>query len=252
MAKMTLLQLVQNILSDLNSDEVNSISDTVESTQVAEVIKSVYYDLINDNTLPEHFNLAQLTALGDTSQPNYMQLPTDVMNVKWIKYDHHTTADTTIDYRLVNYVCPEEFLNKILSRDSSADNIDTITDDSGVYLLIQNDKMPEYYTSFDDDYLVFDSYDSGEQTTLTAIRSMIYCSKEPVFSLTNTYVPDIDANLFPLLLAESKRLCFINNTQSANPVIEQIAKRHQSRKQSRLHRLTDAARNEWPNFGRRR
>lgn len=252
MAKMTLLQLVQNILNDLNSDSVNSITDTVESTQVAETIKSVYYDLINDNTLPETFNIGQLTALGDTTAPNYMLIPTDVLNIKWIKYDHHTTVDTTIDYREVKYVSVEEFINRTISRDSSASNIDTITDDTGVYLLIQNDKMPEFYTSFDDEYLVFDSYDSAEQTTLTAARTMIYCSKEPVFSLTNTYVPDLDANLFPLLLAEAKSLCFVNNTQASNAKVEQIAKRHQSRKQGRLHRLSDAERNNWPDFGRRR
>jgi hypothetical protein len=38
--KMTLLEMTQNILSAMNSDEVNSITDTVESLQVAEEIQN--------------------------------------------------------------------------------------------------------------------------------------------------------------------------------------------------------------------
>lgn len=252
MAKLTLLQMVQNILSDLNSDEVNSITDTVEATQVAEVIKSCYYDLINDTNFPETFNIGQLTALGSTSKPNYMKIPTDIQTVKWIKYDVHTTADPAVNFRLITYYTPDEFLDKVMSRTSTDTTITTVSDDSGVGLLIQNNKFPEYYTSFDDEYLVFDSYASTEQTTLTAARSLIFCSREPVFSMTNTYVPDIDASMFPLLLSEAKSLCFVNSTQSTNAKVEQIAKRHRSARQSRLHRLDDAARNDWPNFGRRR
>jgi hypothetical protein len=32
MAKMTLLEMVQDIMSDMDSDEINSISDTQEAT----------------------------------------------------------------------------------------------------------------------------------------------------------------------------------------------------------------------------
>jgi hypothetical protein len=42
-AKMTLLEIVQDVLNDMDSDEVNSISDTVEATQIANICRSVYY-----------------------------------------------------------------------------------------------------------------------------------------------------------------------------------------------------------------
>ena len=70
--KMTLLEFVQDVLNDLDSDEVNSISDTVEATQIANVCRSVYYDVITTVDLPEHTELMTVTGLSDSSRPNFM------------------------------------------------------------------------------------------------------------------------------------------------------------------------------------
>ena len=43
MAKLTLLDMTQNILSALDSDPVDSIDETVEAVQVAELIKEAYF-----------------------------------------------------------------------------------------------------------------------------------------------------------------------------------------------------------------
>ncbi len=42
MAKLTLLDMTQNILSALDSDPVDSIDETVEAVQVAELVKEAY------------------------------------------------------------------------------------------------------------------------------------------------------------------------------------------------------------------
>jgi len=252
MAKLTLLALVQNILYDLNSDNVNSITDTLEATQVAHIIKTTYFDLIADNTIPEHFSLGTLTSLSSLTYPNYLQVPSSVVSIKWIKYDTHTVTSPQIVYTPIVYKNPEDFIAMSLSNDSTASNIQTVTDSSGVKLLIRNDKFPQYYTSFDDEYLVFDSYLATTETFLTSSRSTIWANYEPVFTLSDSFVPDLDSNLFPLLLAEAKSLAFVNNAQASNPKIEQIAKRHQSFKQGRKHRLEAAERNGWVDFGRRR
>lgn len=42
MAKRTLLDIVQEILNDMDSDEVTSINDTIESLQVANIVRSCY------------------------------------------------------------------------------------------------------------------------------------------------------------------------------------------------------------------
>ena len=66
--KYTLLQLVQTIASSMDSDEVNSISDSTESLQIANIVRSVYYDLINRAKLPEHFTLVTLEASVDNTR----------------------------------------------------------------------------------------------------------------------------------------------------------------------------------------
>lgn len=86
MATKTLLELTQDILSGLDSDEVNSISDTVESMQVATIIKNKYYDILTRSNLPPVNQLFQLNPSNDSSLPVLMYVPTGVGKIEWIKY----------------------------------------------------------------------------------------------------------------------------------------------------------------------
>src|SRR6266446_6740091 len=84
--KLTLLGLTQNILSALNSDEVNSISDTTESRQVAEIIKTCYFNIVTRAGIPEQFKLFHLDSSTDPDMPVVMYKPSNVTNISWIKY----------------------------------------------------------------------------------------------------------------------------------------------------------------------
>ena len=59
--KRTLLEMVQSILSDMDSESVNSISDSVESEQIASVIQDTFFNLIAARDIPEHRQLNKLT-----------------------------------------------------------------------------------------------------------------------------------------------------------------------------------------------
>ena len=48
MPKLTLLDMTQRVLSSMDADSVNSYAETIESEQVAFIIRDAYYDLIND------------------------------------------------------------------------------------------------------------------------------------------------------------------------------------------------------------
>ena len=50
--KLTLLEYVQDIMSDLDSDEVNSIDDTVEALHVAQIVKSTFFAMMSNRNWP--------------------------------------------------------------------------------------------------------------------------------------------------------------------------------------------------------
>ena len=206
MPKRTLLNMTQNILNEMESDEVNGIGDTTESAAVAQIIETAYYDLIGNIGVPEHYELMQMTALADTAQPNYLRYPDTMTDLKWFKYDKRDDAsDTKINYVEVIYLDPTHFIEKVNGRDSSATEIGTIIDStSSISLLIKNDTNPTYWTTFDDDYMICDSYDSGIESTLQASKTQVWGKKEPTFTQSDTFIPDMDLDKFPLLLSVAK------------------------------------------------
>lgn len=86
MAQQTLLTMVQTVLSSLGSDEVNSISDTVESSQVAQILQQKYYDIIARGGLTKHQQLFQLNPSIDATKPTLMYVPQGVQRIEWVKY----------------------------------------------------------------------------------------------------------------------------------------------------------------------
>jgi hypothetical protein len=120
---------------------------------------------------------------------------------------------------------PSEFLEWVNARSSDATNVETITGPSGLALLIINDHSPTYYTSFDDEWLAFDSYDADVDNTLQQVKTQCYGHIEPAFSLTDSYVPDIPAKAFPYLLSEAKSVAFNALRQAANAKEEQRSRR---------------------------
>ena len=60
--KSNLLQIVQSILSDMDSEDVNTISDTVEAQQVASVVEDTYFNIIAARDIPEHNKLIPLVS----------------------------------------------------------------------------------------------------------------------------------------------------------------------------------------------
>jgi hypothetical protein len=110
----TLLELTQLILSSMDSDEVNSITDTVESVQVTTILKNVFYDMATELDLPEHETLFELTASGDNTKPAIMTIPTDVTKLTSIKYDNAATADTYVDWKDVTFITHREMILQLL------------------------------------------------------------------------------------------------------------------------------------------
>lgn len=250
MAKMTLLDMTQNILSSMDSDEVNSIRDTVESMQIAEVIKETYYEVTSTLSLPEHKKLIQLEAVSDINRPTYMRIPDNVYKVEWIKYDYET--DGRVDYREITYISPQEFLKMSNDRASASDlSTVTVNDFSGVTLCFVDTENPKYWTTFDDQYIIFDSYNKAQDTTLQQSKSAGYGWVDIPWEMEDDFIPPLDANLFPLLLSEAKSVSWLNYKQMANQKEEMRSRRQRVRAQNDLWRGDQRRPYRYPDYGRR-
>ena len=207
MAKLTLLTMVQNILNSMDSDDVNSIDDTVESMQVATIVRECFEDLMTQRDWPFLRIKTALVGLGDTSRPTTMQMSEDLNKLIWVKYDKET----------ITYMPPEEFQDMLDSRVELTD----VVDSDGFYL----NQNPTYYTTFDDEYVVFDGYDATVDSTLQQSKSVVYGVKVADWTHEDSFIPAMPEKFFPTLLAEAKATCFINIKQQANNREERKAQR---------------------------
>lgn len=236
MAKMTLLEMVQDILNDMDSDEVNSITDTTESSQVAQIIKTTYFDWMSTrDDWPFLRTLTSLTGLGDTTNPTKMQLADSINSVEWIKYNKKD----------VTYKTPKEFKDILDGRTEEAD----VFDSNGIGLAAD----PQYWTSYDDTYVVFDSYDATVELTLQTSKAVAYGSVEPSWTASDSFTPTLPAKMFPTLLASAKGTAFLTLKQQANAKEEAKAQRGRIRAASDARKIkeTEIPVNSKTNYGRK-
>lgn len=239
--------MVQDILNDLDSDEVNSINDTLEALQIAQIIKTTFEEMMTNHEWDHLNTLLQLDTYA--SKATTMTIPAAVQEVHWIKYNKKVLAGDKDLYSDVDYKTPEDFIALSNERDSTASNIESITDVSGLPLLIINDTAPKYYTSFDDENIVFDSYDSDLEARIQKSKTQAYVLKEPAFTISDTFVPDLPAKAFPYLLSEAKSVAFNAIKQAANPKEEQRSTRQRKRMSQERWRIEGGI--TFNNYGRK-
>jgi len=245
----TLLQIVQDILNDIDSDEVNSIDDTVESQQVAQIVRTCYEEMMSNRNWPHTRKLVQLDGLSSTAKPNYLKLPENLKELVFVKYETQKQGDTRTILTELNYKYPDDFLRITSGRNSDNDNVSVITDYSGSKLMIYNDKPPSYWTSFDDVHLVCDAWDSSVDNTLMSSKSQCLAYIFPSWVHEDEAVPDLPVDAFSALIEEAKSTAFVSLKQMNNPKAEQKAMRQQKWLSRKAWRAKGGIR--YPNFGRK-
>jgi len=363
--KMNLLQLTQNILSALNSDEVNSISDTTESLQVANIIQTTYYNMLSRYDLPEHNQLFQLDASTVETQPVLMFKPEGISRIEWIKYfdanpyesnsmqsdqyGAYSQHDVNVDLRAnasgwsttssssvaiatgtavftvpsglsistgnsayaasggntmsgtvasysgstltlnitktsgagtfsswtitqsnpqvygpgyldVEIIPLKKFLHRVNQFNLSNNNIETFTltvpniatgESQNYSFNYQTDGQPQYCTVIQNYYVIFDSYDSSIDSTLQSSKTEYFGWVLPSFQLTDSYIPQLDDQVFPLLLNESKSLAYLELKHQTHQKAEQEVQRQISTIQKyKSATKQDSDFDRFPNYGR--
>lgn len=254
--KYTLLEIVQDVLSSLDSDEVNSITDTVESMQVARVARQAYLNITGIGNLPETKTLFELNASLTADLPTIMYLPETIQDVSWIKYNKHTLEDTTPQFEKVQYICLEDFLERMHDLDPDDATVDTgtltLNGSDSITLLWKNNVAPCFWTTFDDSTLLFDSYDTEVDSTLQKTKSLGYGTHSDTFTMSDSFVPDLDERQHPLWLNETKSLAWAELKQAVHQKAEQSARKGwvslQKTKRAAPDKVSELDR--LPNYGR--
>ena len=238
--KKTLLEIVQEILDEANGDNVSSISDTDESVKVASIVRAVYQTMIANREIPEHKELIQLTPLSDITRPTMFRLTEDIRTVDWIRYNGTEVC----------FIEPEKFLERSLQLNPTDTDVTSVQNvNNNVTLYVTNHADPTYFSSFDDEHIIMDSYDSAVDTTLQQSKTIAWGSVYPVFRLENDFVPDIDANLFPMFVEEAKsRAIYSVSGKTLNQKVETAARHARNRAQTDRHKVGQG--HNRPRYGR--
>lgn len=95
-----------------------------------------------------------------------------------------------------------------------------------------------------------DSFNKDRDNTLQESKSRAYGTVYPVFELVDTFVPQVDAVMFPYLIAEAKSTAMSLLKGSSDPKIEQAARRQKNYIQNDKFR-TQKEPQRLSNYGRR-
>lgn len=222
---MTLLEMVQNILTEMSSDNVNSIGDTDEALQVAQFIRDAYFDILESTTEYE-FNkqYVRLQGLGDLTAPTKLLIPDTVVKIRNFKYNCRTADQDSDQWQTLFYQPPEEFMNMVKARGDNENDIITVDIGTGVEIFCYNNRAPVYYTSFDQNYIFCDAYDAGVDSTLHDSKTEVYAIMKMPWLLQDTFQPTMPYNLERTVLNEAKARSYLLLKGDVNPHAQSYAK----------------------------
>jgi len=210
MPKLTLLDMTQSILSAMDSDDVNDIDDTVESIQVADLVREAFYELMSERNWPFLQQLTTCNSLADPNNPTRMEMPENL---------------------------------------SKREVLANVVNSNGIIM----NRDPQYYTSYDEKYIFFDSYEATVDSVLQSAKCKVFGVVSPQWQHQNNFIPDIPEKFFTTLLAEAKSQAFVNLKQQVNAREERKAQKGRIRLQSESYKINDGEFrfNRKVNYGRR-
>lgn len=153
-------------------------------------------------------------------------------------------------YYKVEYLPVDEFVKMCNSRVTTSDDV-VVTNygPDNVQITIVTDRPPTYWTSINDEYILFDSYDSEVESSILADKTQVFVDKSPSFTLEDAHVINLPSNLMPYLERQVESYCMAVIKQQPNPKSEQLERRLRVRQQRNKWRHQRLNKNG-PNFGR--
>lgn len=250
----TLLELTQDVLSSMDGEEVNSINDTTESTQVVKIIKTVYDDIISRAELPISRTLFTLDASGDSLKPVLMTKPLTIDSIDWVKYNRIISGSVDPAWLEMKFMPLDEFMLMTQGMSPANDFVDSMAHTVNGFNLVfhfRNDVSPMYFTSFDDNTIIFDAYDSAVDNTLQSSKTLCYGELTNIFTESDNWVPNLQPQQFSLLLNEAKSLAWAELKQVVHQKAETSARRNWIHLQTTKRNTPTYPDHSGPDYGRK-
>ncbi len=238
----TVLYTVNKCLSDMNSFQVNSIDGTEESLQVASIVEDKYYAMVNSGSWPAAEAYLQLDTSPELAGPTTLSIPLTVDSVNHLRYRGLS----------LKHVEPEVFLQTALDP-SNADNenMTLVQMGSTVQGYVLTNKAPQFFTTFDDELIICDSYDSVAEDKLLAAESLAKVFIRPTFILDDASILAMPQKMEALFLAECRAAAFKKIKQQVSDEDERDRRLQRSRLQNDARKQQDKDRKSKTNgFGR--
>ncbi len=248
--KMTLLELTQDILNDMDADEVNSIDDTPEAAQVAQIVKTTYFAMMSSRNWPHLRKRVQLNSPGLTQCPTHLKVPSETKEMVMISYDCRREQNGDPEYKELKYLTPDAFLRKQNQLKLSNPDVISVMDGTGVEFFVNDNRAPVYYTSFNDSEIVCDAYNKDIEDTLHPHKTQAIAFTMPDWNHIDDFVPELPEEAFISLVEQAKA--------KASAKLKQWTDREAKEEAVRQRRWL--SRKDWqvagglnyPNYGRRR
>lgn len=241
MAKPTLLEIVQDILSDADGDEVNSIGDTIESMQVARVIRNCYRALVEEFDLQGEDCAFQLESTTSANRPTHMTIPANVFDVRMVRYNK----------KEVPYVTPAEFLERTETRDVSEAHHVEVVDPTLLTLVLRNNHPPQFWTSFDGARsVVFDSWEEDTDGVMQTSKTECLGKRKRELVLEDSAEVELPDTLHAFLYNEAREMYFELYKDGAPRKVNEAARRSRVRAKERRNKLATPI-DTLPDYGRK-
>jgi hypothetical protein len=202
-----------------------------------------------------------LTASTDSAKPVLMSKPETIDKIHYIKYNNIDEDDDDPVWEDIKYVPIQDFFDMIHQFNPSETNIASFSHTTDGFTFTFNyytDRGPSYCSSFNDNTIIFDAFNSDVDSTLQSSKTLCYGTKKTSFTLSDTFIPELQPQHFALLLNEAKSVAWAEIKQSANVKAEQGARRNWSHLGKTRHNIVPGAFdssantfNNYPNFGRK-
>lgn len=203
MAKITVLNIVQRVLEAIGHSPVQNVADTPSAKKVLRIAEEVFYQEQAYGDWPHNRFAGRLVSLGDTNRPTTLVIPEDITSLDEFKYQYVEGSGRIKFEELEQVADPRDFLDMVLARDSTESNVQVVKVPASepVDIFVYNDRRPRFWTTFDDRYVVADSYNQEIETTLQGSKTVITGTREQRWSSLGDAYPPMPPAMFPYFLS---------------------------------------------------